>query len=435
MKKVAFTTLGCKVNQYETEAMMEIFKKKKYEIIDFEDTADIYVINTCTVTSFGDKKSRQMIRKARKKNKDAVIAVVGCYSQVSPDEVMDIPGVDIVVGTVDRKRIADFAEEYMEKKEPIKYVTNVMDVRKFEELEIDEYRDKTRAFLKIQDGCNRFCSYCLIPYARGPIRSRDPESVIEQVRKLSHTGFKEIILSGIHVASYGKDLCGVNLCDIVESIQHIDGIERIRLGSVEPTYFTDEVIDRFRCISKMCRHFHLSLQSGCDETLKRMNRHYTTDEYSDIVHKLRKAFPGVSITTDIIVGFPGETTEEFCNTYNFLKAINLSKMHIFKYSLREGTPAAKFMNQVEPIEKERRSNLLLELNKLNEKNFIEKFISTEMKVLFEQQVKGDETYIEGYTDNYINVRVKYKDNVIGTIQNVELQENMGEYAEGSIINK
>lgn len=432
MERVAFETLGCKVNQYETEAMMELFKKAGYEIVDFDGYADVYVINTCTVTSFGDKKSRQTIRKARRENPDAIVAVVGCYSQVSPDEVMEIPGVNVVIGTNERRRIVEFIDEYKTSKTPVKHVGNIMNVRSFEELDIDEYRDKTRAFLKIQDGCNRYCSYCLIPYARGPIRSRNPESVIEQVKRLAASGFKEVILSGIHVASYGVDLCGVNLVDIIESIQNIDGLERIRIGSVEPTFFTDDVIMRLKKTSKLCRHFHLSLQSGCDATLKRMNRRYTASQYRDIVNKLRENFNGVSITTDIIVGFPGETEDEFKTTYEFLKELKLSKTHVFKYSPREGTLAEKMPDQVSPAKKEERSNLLLELSEINEKSFIEQFMNQYVKVIFEQAVKSQDGFIEGYTDNYINVRAAGGQELLGSIATVLLSGNAGEYAVGKI---
>lgn len=433
MTKVAFATLGCKVNQYETEAMIELFKKSGYEIVDFEHCADIYVINTCTVTSFGDKKSRQMIRRARKENSNAIIAVAGCYSQVAPDKVMEIPGVNIVIGTNERKRIVEFVKEYENTKNPIKYVGNIMNIKEFEELEIDEYKDKTRAFLKIQDGCNKFCSYCLIPYARGPIRSREPEKVIEQVKRLAKSGFKEIILSGIHVASYGRDLQSTNLVDIIENIEQIDEIERIRVGSLEPTFFTDDVIHKFEGFNKLCRHFHISLQSGCNETLKRMNRHYTTFQFDTIVKKLRSALPGVSITTDIIVGFPGESEEEFNITYNYLKDLELSKMHVFKYSPREGTPAAKFLNPVHPEEKEKRSNLLLKLTSIHEKQFIDKFIGKKLNVLYEKLVTIDDNYIEGYTDNYINVRTFEKENKIGEIMETCLIENNGEFAIGTIV--
>lgn len=433
MKRVAFETLGCKVNAYETEAMIELFKKSGYEIVDFEESADIYVVNTCTVTSFGDKKSRQMIRKAKRQNDDAVIAVVGCYSQVAPDKVMEIPGVNVVVGTNDRKRIVEFIEDFLRDRAPIKHVGNIMKVGEFEELDIDEFRDKTRAFLKIQDGCNNFCSYCLIPYARGPIRSRDPEKVVEQVKRLAGSGFKEVILSGIHIASYGRDINGVNLMDLIEKIQYIEGIERIRIGSLEPTFFSNTVIERLKNIPKLCRHFHISLQSGCDETLKRMNRHYTTSEYENYVHKLRDALHEVSVTTDIIVGFPGETDDEFNKTYNYLKKLELSKTHIFKYSPREGTPAANYKDQVTPYKKDERSNALIELNSINESRFIERFAGGKMMVLYEAQCKDLEGYVEGYTDNYIEVKAPGNSGDIGRIRETLLIDNHGSYAEGKIL--
>lgn len=430
MKKVALYTLGCRVNQYETEAMAETFIKKGYEAVDFEDYADVYVINTCTVTNMGDRKSRQMIRKAKRKNPDSVIAVAGCYAQVSPDEAAAIEGVDVVVGTSDKGRIADLVEEYEKNKKKIKMVENIMNVREFEELQIDEYQDRTRAFLKIQDGCDRYCSYCLIPFARGPVRSRKPENIINEVVKLADKGFKEVILSGIHVASYGKDIGDVTLLDVIKGINEIDGIERIRIGSVDPTFFTEKVIKEIAKIEKLCPHFHLSLQSGCNETLKRMNRHYTSEEYKSTVEGLRQAFPDVSITTDVIVGFPGETDEEFKSTYEFLKDIRLSKMHIFKYSPRKGTRAAQYKEQVPPEVKEQRSKILLELDSELERIFIEKFVSRKMDVLFEE-MNGEIS--NGYTKNYIKVSVNSEDDISGKIYDVNLTECVGNYAKGYII--
>lgn len=430
MKKVALYTLGCRVNQYETEAMAETFIKKGYEAVDFEDYADVYVINTCTVTNMGDRKSRQMIRKAKRKNPDSIIAVAGCYAQVSPDEAAAIEGVDVVVGTSDKGRIADLVEEYGKNKKKIKMVENIMNVREFEELQIDEYQDRTRAFLKIQDGCDRYCSYCLIPFARGPVRSRKPENIINEVIKLADKGFKEVILSGIHVASYGKDIGDVTLLDVIKGINEIDGIERIRIGSVDPTFFTEKVIKEIAKIEKLCPHFHLSLQSGCNETLKRMNRHYTSEEYKATVEGLRQAFLDVSITTDVIVGFPGETDEEFKSTYEFLKDIRLSKMHIFKYSPRKGTRAAQYKEQVPPEVKEQRSKILLELDSELERIFIEKFISRKMDVLFEE-MNGEIS--NGYTKNYIKVSVNSEDDISGKIYDVNLTECVGNYAKGYII--
>ena len=373
--KVAFETLGCRVNQYETEAMIEKFIKSGYDIVHFNELADVYVINTCTVTNMGDKKSRQMISRARRINKDAIIAVVGCYSQVAPDKVSKIPGVDVVIGTRNKGDIVKKVEEYINKKEQIILVEDVLKNNVFEELNIESYKDKTRAFLKIQDGCNNFCSYCLIPFARGGVCSKEPKKVIEEIKKLVEHGFKEVTLSGIQIALYGNDLeDSWDLISLLEEIDKIEGIERVRIGSISPKYFTDQVIERFSKLKKLCPHFHLSLQSGCDETLKRMNRSYTTKEYKHIVEKLREKIKYVSITTDIIVGFPGESEEEFKNTYKFLEEIKLSKMHVFKYSPRSGTKAAEMKEQIDGNIKEERSNILIELNKKLEKDFMKKFL-------------------------------------------------------------
>lgn len=431
MKSVAFLTLGCRVNQYETEAIAEAFINEGYRMVDFEEKADVYVINTCTVTSIGDKKSRQMIRKAKKKNPQAVVVVAGCYSQVAPGEVAAIEGVDIIVGTSGKSQIPDLVKEYLESGSQINHVQDIMNIKRFEEMEIDEYQDRTRAFLKIQDGCDRYCSYCLIPYARGHIRSRAPEKIIHEVEKLAAGGFKEIILSGIHVASYGKDIGGITLTDVIEKISAIDGIERIRIGSIDPTFFDENTVNRLGKVKKLCPHFHLSLQSGCNETLKRMNRHYTTDEYKAIVEDLRRTIPDVSITTDIIVGFPGETDEEFETTYSFLKEIALSKMHVFKFSPRKGTRAAQMDNQVDPVVKEKRSHRVIELDRYLENNFISSFIGRNMKVLFEETKDG---YAYGYTENYVRVRVPSDEELIGKIMTVRLDACTGEMADGELWN-
>jgi threonylcarbamoyladenosine tRNA methylthiotransferase MtaB len=419
MRKVALYTLGCRVNQYETEAIIETFKKLNYDIVDFDAFADIYIINTCTVTSASDKKSRQMIRKVRKLNPNAVVAAVGCYAQIAPEEVAQIEGVDVVLGTTDKGKIAQIIEGYLEDYKKIVNAPNIMKTNQFEELEIDEYQGRTRGFLKVQDGCDRYCSYCIIPYARGPVRSRKPENIYKQVEKLAANGFKEIILSGIHVASYGKDLKNVNLSDIIENISNINGIERIRIGSVEPMFFTNHTIERLSKLPKLCPHFHLSLQSGCDETLLRMNRSYSTAQYEDTVKAIRANFSDSSITTDIIVGFPGETEEEFNKTYDFIKKIKLSKTHIFKFSPRKGTKAAQFDNQVSPEFKEIRSKLLSELDIISEKEFIENHIGRTMKVLFENR----DGYINnGYTINYIKVEldIDITEDLSGQILEVKL---------------
>lgn len=431
--KVAFATLGCRVNQYETEAMTEKFIKEGYDIVPFEGYADVYVINTCTVTNMGDKKSRQMISRARRENSDAVIAVVGCYSQVAPGEVSEIEGVDVVLGTRNKGDIVYWVNRAREEKKKIVEVSDVLKNNTFEDLNIDEYQDRTRAFLKIQDGCNRFCSYCLIPFARGAVCSKPPEKVIKEVKELSAHGFKEIILSGIHIASYGVDIDGDwSLLHILEEIDKVEGIERVRIGSIDPQFFTEGVIERITSLKKLCPHFHLSLQSGCDETLKRMNRRYTTYEYKKIVEELRKNIKDVSITTDIIVGFPGETEEEFNKTYEFLSEIKLSKMHIFKYSPRTGTKAAEMKEQINGNIKEERSRKLIELDKKQEKEFMNKFLVERMDVLYEQRCSAIEGAYEGYTPNYIKVITKCDREIEGEIITTELVRTKDEYIEGYI---
>lgn len=428
--KVAFATLGCRVNQYESEAMAEKFIREGYEVVDFDQFSDVYVINTCTVTNMGDKKSRQIISRARRTNPEAIIAAVGCYSQMSPKEVSEIPGVDVVLGTRNKGDVVYYVNKAKDEGKSQVHVQGVLQNKVFEDLKIEDYQDKTRAFLKIQDGCNRFCTYCTIPYARGSVCSKDPNKVLSEVRELAKNGFKEVILSGIHTASYGLDLEGnVNLISIIEEIEKIDGIERIRIGSIEPAFFTPEVIEKIKSFKKLCPHFHLSLQSGCDATLKRMNRRYTAKEYEDSVNLLRETLPDVSISTDVIVGFPGETEEEFNETYEFLKRIKLTKTHIFKYSPRKGTKAADMPNQIDGKVKDERSKKLIELNDINEKAFTEKFIDREMDVLFEQQVKGKEDLYEGYTRNYIKVEVHcMAANITGRIVDVKLEKAEKDYA-------
>ena len=404
--KVAFATLGCRVNSYESEAMAEKFIREGYEVVDFSEVADVYVINTCTVTNMGDKKSRQIIGRARRSNEDAIIAVVGCYSQMAPKEVSAIEGVDVVLGTKNKGDVVYYVNKARDEQKIQVHVDNALKNNKFEELNIEEYQDKTRAFLKVQDGCNRFCAYCAIPYARGSVCSKDPRKVIDEVKRLRDHGFKEVIISGIHTASYGLDLNGtITLVDLLEDIELIDGIERVRIGSIEPAFFTPDVVERIKKMKKLCPQFHLSLQSGCNATLKRMNRRYTAEEYENIVNILRENIKDVSITTDVIVGFPGETEEEFNKTYEFLKRLKLTKTHIFKYSPRKGTRAADMPNQLDGNVKEERSKLLIELNKKNEKDFISKYVGREMDVLVEQEVKSKPGIYEGYTRNYLKVEV------------------------------
>ena len=432
MKRVAFYTLGCKVNQYETEAMLELFEKEGYEKAETEDYADVYVINTCTVTHMSDRKSRQYIRRMKKKNPDAIIAVVGCYSQVSPEEILSIDEVNLVMGTNDRKKIVEEVKK-IDASRKVSTVDDIMKVKAFEEIEINKTNGKTRAFLKIQDGCDRYCSYCIILYARGRVRSRDLESIVKEVENLAANGYKEVVLTGIHVASYGKDIkeTDIKLLDVIKQINDIEGIERIRLSSVEPILFTDEFVEAVSAMDKVCPHYHLSLQSGCDETLKRMKRRYTTEEYKTIVDRLRAAIPNVSITTDVIVGFPGETNEEFDKTYEFLKDIELTHMHIFKYSPRKGTPAATMENQVDPSTKHERSEKLLQLNEENFKKFGQKMLDKEFNVLFEQKV-GDNKF-EGLTENYVKVIVESDKDLSEQILKVKITDVKNEFLEGILV--
>lgn len=432
MKKVAFYTLGCKVNQYETEAMLELFEKEGYEKAETEDYADVYVINTCTVTHMSDRKSRQYIRRMKKKNPDAIIAVVGCYSQVSPEEILSIDEVNLVMGTNDRKKIVEEVKK-IDASRKVSTVDDIMKVKAFEEIEINKTNGKTRAFMKIQDGCDRYCSYCIIPYARGRVRSRDLESIVKEVENLASNGYKEVVLTGIHVASYGKDIkdSDIKLLDVIKQINDIEGIERIRLSSVEPILFTDEFVEAVSTMDKVCPHYHLSLQSGCDETLKRMKRRYTTEEYKAIVDRLRAAIPNVSITTDVIVGFPGETNEEFDKTYEFLKDIELTHMHVFKYSPRKGTPAATMENQVDPSTKHDRSEKLLRLNEENFNKFGQKMLDKEFNVLFEQKV-GDNKY-EGLTENYVKVIVESDNDISEQILKVKIKDVKNEFLEGILV--
>ena len=328
MSTAAFYTLGCKVNQYETEAMIELFKNEGYEICDFSEKADVYVINTCSVTHMGDRKSRQMIRRAKKQNPKAVIAVSGCYSQTAPEEILSIDGVNLVIGNKGRNKITSLIEN-LTCESKVNAVSDIMSTHDFEELHIENYTDRTRAYIKIQDGCSQFCSYCIIPYARGPVRSRPESEIISEIEKLTKKGFTEIILVGIHVASYGKDLKNTFLEDLLIKVDKIEGVKRIRMSSIEPMTLNKEFVEKVKASTKLCPHFHISLQSGCDETLKRMNRHYTTDKYLEIVNGLRDAFSECAITTDIMVGFPGETDEEFDKTAEFVKKADFAEAHVF----------------------------------------------------------------------------------------------------------
>lgn len=430
MSTVAFYTLGCKVNQYETEAMTELFKNNGYNICSFDSPADIYIINTCTVTGMSDRKSRQIIRRAKKTNPNAVIAVTGCYAQTAPEDILKIEGVNLVVGTNERHRIVELVENVNINSRHSE-VYEIMNSHDFEELSITTYSERTRAYIKIQEGCNQFCSYCIIPYARGPIRSRAPEKVIEEIEKLVLNGFSEVILTGIHVASYGADLEDMDLGKLLLAVNEIEGIKRIRLSSIEPMTLNESFINTISPCTKLCHHFHLSLQSGCDETLKRMNRKYTTVQYKSIVDGLRKAYPDVAITTDIMVGFPGETDEEFQKTVGFFKEISFSDAHIFQYSPRKGTPAAKRKDQIAPEIKEKRSKIISEITQQNRDKFLESFIGKTLEVLFEQPDSNG--FFEGKTSNYITVCVPFEENLSGTFHNVKIKQLKNGVLYGNII--
>lgn len=431
MKKVASHALGCKVNQYESEAIAELFAQKGYEIVDIDEWADIYIINTCTVTNFGDKKSRQLIRKVKRQNPEAVVAAIGCYAQTAPDEIKNIEGVNLIIGTKGRKDIVDLVESYVPEMGVVSTVGQIAKEREFEHLTISKLADRTRAYLKIQDGCSQFCSYCIIPYARGPIRSRDPEDIMDEVKVLAENGFKEIILTGIHVASYGKDLKGVTLLDVIKRVQGQEGIERIRFSSVEPNIVTEEFASELSKLDKVCDHFHLSLQSGCDRTLKRMNRKYDAAGYERAVEILRKYFPNVAITTDIIAGFPDETDEDFEKSLEFAKKIGFAKIHSFPYSPKRGTPAAVMPNQILNAVKNERTSRLIEASDRMADEFIKSFEGRVMPVLYEREIEHN--IYEGYTTNYIRVLSESSENIKNKILDTEIVSSEDEKAIGRIL--
>lgn len=419
MKKVSFLTLGCKVNQYETEAMTELFTSKGYEVVPHGEYSDIFVINTCTVTNQSDRKSRQAIGKVKKLNEDAIIAMVGCYVQIKPEEVSEIDGVDVVLGTNNKSQIVDACERALTEKRVISVIDEIKNDKDFEELEIYNQSEMTRAYIKIQEGCNQYCTYCIIPYARGPVRSRNLNSIIKEAERLAARGYKEIILTGIHVASYGIDFEeDIWLIDVIEDISKVTEIKRIRLSSVEPRLITEEFLSRAKETGKFCDHFHLSLQNGSDKILKLMNRKYTTEEYAEKVKLIRKFFPNAGITTDIIVGFPEETDEDFEMTCNFVRKIGFSKVHIFKYSPREGTRAAKMKNQIAGDVKKYRSTKLSKVCKEVSEEYLNSLIGKTFEVLFEAKSDFD-GYISGYATNYTRVNILEDDEMINEILNIK----------------
>lgn len=430
-KKIAFITLGCKVNLYDTEAMAELFTEKGYEVVDFEEYADVYLINTCTVTNLGDKKSRQMIRRAKRINPNSVVVATGCYAQVASEEVAKIEGINIVIGTKNRSEIVETVENYVAENGVVNNVSDIMGEKEFEPLQISRLTNRTRAYIKIQEGCNRYCTYCIIPYARGPIRSRKPEEVIEEVKKLAENGFKEVVLTGIHVASYGLDLGNITLADIIEKVHSVNGIERIRFSSMEPLAIDDDFVARMAKLPKVCDHYHLSLQSGCNRTLKRMNRKYNAEQYAEACERLRNAFPNVAITTDIIVGFPDETEEDFKESLAFAEKMKLDKIHTFPYSPKKGTPAAKMKNQISGDVKSQRSKEMIALSDKMNIDFLNNNIGKTVPVLFEDMENG---FWQGHTTNYVKVLVKSDENLNNKIVDVKLDKIHGvEIVEGTVV--
>lgn len=421
MSTVAFHTLGCKVNHYETEAIWQLFKDAGYDRVEFDTNADVFVINTCTVTNTGDKKSRQVIRRAIRKNPDAVVCVTGCYAQTSSAEIMDIPGVDVVVGTQDRTKLLGYIEEFKAERQPINGVGNIMKNRTYEELDVPYFTDRTRASLKIQEGCNNFCTFCIIPWARGLMRSRDPEKVVEQATTLVNSGYKEIVLTGIHTGGYGQDLKDYNLAQLLRDLESVDGLERIRISSIEASQLTDEVIDVIKNSNKVVRHLHVPLQSGSDTVLKRMRRKYSMAHFSERLMKLHDALPGLAVTSDVIVGFPGETEEEFQETYDFILDHHFSELHVFPYSARTGTPAARMDDQIDESIKNERVHKLIELSNQLAKEYASHFDQKVLEVIPEEHGEKPGTLV-GYADNYMKVEFEGDDSLIGELVRVKITE-------------
>lgn len=423
MKKVALHNLGCKVNAYETEAMQELLLENGYEIVPFEEGADIYIINTCTVTNMADRKSRQMLHRARKMNPDAVIVAAGCYVQARGEDADDC--IDVVIGNNRKKDLIRILKEYDEGRWTAgEGLVDINHTDEYEELNLSRTAEHTRAYIKVQDGCNQFCSYCIIPYARGRVRSRKREDVLSEVKRLAASGYKEVVLTGIHLSSYGVDTED-NLLNLIEAVHGVDGIERIRLGSLEPRIITEEFVRTISGLSKFCPHFHLSLQSGCNATLKRMNRRYSAEEYFEKCELLRKYFHDPALTTDVIVGFPGETEEEFEESRAFVDKVDFYETHVFKYSKREGTKAALMENQVPEEVKAARSNVMLELSRRKQAAYEQKLIGTTVEVLVEETaVIGGEPYQVGHTKEYVKIGRKESGNLTNKIVNVEIESHL-----------
>lgn len=422
-KKAALHNLGCKVNAYETESMQQMLEKAGYEIVPFAPGADIYIINTCTVTNIADRKSRQMLHKAKKMNPDAIVVAAGCYvesEKYSGGKVDE--AIDIVIGNNCKKDLVEILEAYEEGKRE-EAVIDINHTKEYEELHLDKTAEHTRAYVKVQDGCNQFCSYCIIPYTRGRVRSRKSQDVYEEVLRLAKAGYREVVLTGIHLSSYGVDLENENLLTLIQMIHDIPGIMRIRLGSLEPRIMTEEFVSGIAGLPKVCPHFHLSLQSGCNETLKRMNRRYTAEEYYEVCERIRKYYDEPALTTDVIVGFAGETEEEFAKCRAFLEKVRFFETHIFKFSIRKGTRAAKMENQVPDQVKTERSNILLSLNEKNAREYLERHLGKDLEVLMEEQMTLDGVnYFVGHTREYIRVAVKTEENLTNRFVTVKAKK-------------
>ena len=417
MRKAALHNLGCKVNAYETEAMQQLLEEAGYEIVPFQEKADVYVINTCSVTNIADRKSRQMLHRAKKMNPDAVVVAAGCYVQAAGEELKKNAAIDVIIGNNRKKDLVPLLDEYFAGKHVEEdSLIDIGKTREYEALHINKIADHTRAFIKIQDGCNQFCSYCIIPYTRGRVRSRKPEEIMEEIKGLVDKGYREVVLTGIHLSSYGLDLDGITLLDLMVKIDKIQGLERLRLGSLEPRIVTEEFTRTLAGLRTICPHFHLSLQSGCDATLKRMNRRYTTEEYEKGCQILRKYFDRPAITTDVIVGFPQETEEEFARTVEFLKRIHFYEMHVFKYSRRAGTRAADMPGQLTENQKGQRSDVLLKLDQEMSLEYRKSFLGEEKEVLMEEKIVIDGTeYLVGHTREYVKAAIPWEEGKKGAM--------------------
>lgn len=416
MKSVALHNLGCKVNAYEMDAMQQMLQEKGYNIVPFDQPADIYIINTCTVTNIADRKSRQMLHRAKKQNPEAIVVAVGCYVQTDADRIQMDEAVDLAIGNNRKKDMAVILEEFLRErerqtqKERLSDIIEINETVEYEEMKLKQTAGHTRAYIKIQDGCNQFCSYCIIPYARGRVRSRKEEDVLQEVSALAEAGYREIVLTGIHLSSYGIDRGAPELLCLLQKLQQIDGIQRIRLGSLEPRIITEEFVRELAALSKVCPHFHLSLQSGCDSVLGRMNRHYSSGEYFEKTQLLRRYYSNPAITTDVIVGFPGETEEEFLRTKEFVKAVQFYEMHIFKYSKRHGTKAAVMEGQLTEAQKAERSSILLEQERAMSHTYRESYVGEEAEILLEEKKElGGKIYWIGYTPQYVRAALVAKD--------------------------